>query len=289
MLICPDCARGLAAITAERCPHCGWELERADGVPVLLSEHDRGSQAFRDYASNYDVIAEDDLTETIQGREYLRIQHERFFRYLPELSGRNVCDLGIGQGLLLEHMRREGASEVTAIDIAMPYLRRYRDVDGIRVVLANAENIPFSEEFDVLVASAILEHVLNVGDFLLSAHRALGAGGRLVVTVPYKEDLTQYARARGCPYRFVHLRTFDRPLLRMMLAHAGFEVERLIFDGFHRFRLRSAFRRFRVPYRLTDKLLAHRYPTEEALHQVGTRLGTALFVPSELTAVARKV
>jgi SAM-dependent methyltransferase len=98
--------------------------------------------------------------------------------------------------------------------------------------MANAEALPFAEHFDVIVATDVLEHVLNVGSFLYSLNRALRSGGRLYVRVPYRENLLSYSPHLGCPYRFVHLRTYDRPLLRQALEEAGFVVERLWHDGY---------------------------------------------------------
>jgi SAM-dependent methyltransferase len=97
--------------------------------------------------------------------------------------------------------------------------------------MANAERLPFADHFDVMIATDILEHVLNVGAFLYSANRALRPGGRLYVRVPFRENLLQYAPQTGCPYRFVHLRTYDRPLLRQTLEEAGFAVEGMWSDG----------------------------------------------------------
>jgi SAM-dependent methyltransferase len=255
---------------------------------MLLSTADQTSKLFRDYLSNYDEIAEDDLAESIQGEDYLRIQNERLFGYLGDVRGLDVCDLGIGQGLMLDHLARAGAASVTGIDIALPYLRPHSGDDRVRVLLANAENLPFRDEFDLMVASDILEHVLNVADFLLSAHRALRTSGRLAVKVPYKEDLTQYARSRGCRYRFVHLRNFTRSSLRNLLDHSGFEIERLILDGFHRYRLRRIYRRPVIVDRVSQRIVARLFTSDTALHAAGNRVGTALFRPAELTAIARK-
>jgi len=60
----------------------------------------------------------------------------------------------------------------------------------------------------------------------------LRSGGRLYVRVPYRENLLSYSPQLGCPYRFVHLRTYDRPLLRQALEEAGFVVDRLWHDGY---------------------------------------------------------
>lgn len=288
MLICPDCAAPLESLETSGCSVCGWRLERRGGIPVLLSSADRESELFADYSANYDQIASDDLTETIQGDTYLRIQAERLLESLGTTDGLDVCDIGIGQGLLLDHLAASQAASVTGIDIAVPYLTKYADTERVRPVLANAENIPFDGEFDLMVASDVLEHVLNPADFLLTTHRALRADGRLVVKVPYKEDMTQYARTRGCSYEFVHLRNFTRDSLRSLLGHTGFEVERFVFDGFHNYRIRPILVRTRVTRAITNRLIARLFPTDTDLHRVGNRLGTMLLQPLELTAIAHK-
>jgi hypothetical protein len=77
-----------------------------------------------------------------------------------------------------------------------------------------------------------MEHVLNVGSFLYCLNRALKPGGRAYVRVPFREHLLGYSPFLGCPYRFVHLRSFDRAILRTYFREAGFEVERFHLDGF---------------------------------------------------------
>jgi len=215
------------------CSLCGWKLETTGGVPVLLSNADRSSPTFRDYSANYDRIADDDLAASIQPPAYLALQAETLFSYLPSLPGRRVCEIGIGQGRLFEKLSAARPASLTGIDISVAYLRRHAPQarPGLSLALANAENMPYSDEFDVIIASEILEHVLNVGDLLISLNRSLVKGGKLFVRVPYKEDLRQYARQNGCPYPFVHLRSFTRSSLVDLLRHAGFRARRLRYDG----------------------------------------------------------
>ena len=102
----------------------------------------------------------------------------------------------------------------------------------VELVVANVETLPYAEAFDLVVASELLEHVLNLGDALISLHRSLVPGGDLVVRVPLKEDLRQYARQNGCPYPFVHLRSFTREGLVDALSQAGFRARRVWLDGY---------------------------------------------------------
>ena len=229
MLVCPACATALEAQLA--CSACGWLARYHDGLPVLLDDADRADDVARCYTENYDRIARDDLDAKVLDEHYIENLADNFCQAIELKPGDQVCDIGSGKGYLVRKLLERGAASVTAVDISLPYLARMVGQPGIVPILANAERLPFAEHFDVVLATDVLEHVLNVGAFLYSANRALRSGGRLYVRVPFRENLLQYAPQAGCPYRFVHLRTYDRALLRQALEEAGFVVERLWLDG----------------------------------------------------------
>jgi SAM-dependent methyltransferase len=287
MIICPQCRRPYGDFEAPSCLDCAWTLEHSDALPVMLSAGDRGDPTFRAYLANYDEIARDDLDDSIQPEEYLEIQGRRLAEHVGPLEDLDVCDLGVGQGRMVRAALAAGAASVTGVDIAAPYMRRLKD-SGARLVIANAENLPFREEFDVLVASEILEHVLNPGDMLLCAYEALRRGGRFIVRVPYREDLRQYARLRNDRYRFVHLRSFTRELLRLTLEQSGFRVKRLILDGFDRDRVREPIRRHARTRHAFERFMDRSYPTRADVYRMEPWLGRLLIRPYELTAVAYK-
>jgi SAM-dependent methyltransferase len=191
---------------------------------------------FAAYAENYDRIAADDLSQSIQPMRYLEVQADTLRSYLGNLAGLDVCELGVGRGLLLDRLIASKAKTVTGVDVSLPYLARYSGAAAesggrLQLAVANAELLPYADAFDLVVASEILEHVLNAGDFLISLRRSLRPGARTLVRVPYKEDLRQYARQNGCEYPFVHLRTFTRDSLESTMRKAGFKRVRMYFDG----------------------------------------------------------
>lgn len=279
MLVCPACADPLSDDLA--CTYCGWRAARREGVPVLLEDSDLSDDIARRYTENYDRIARDDLDAKVMDESYIENLAANMCDAVRLDPGDEVCDVGSGKGFLVRKMLQRGAARVTAIDISLPYLARMVGQPGIVPVIANAERLPFVEHFDVMLATDVLEHVLNVGAFLYSANRALKRGGRLYLRVPYRENLLQYAPQAGCPYRFVHLRTYDRPLLRQALTEAGFVVERLSYDGllpglpypvWQRGRVRPAiYRRF-----------------EDGLRRRGIRQGDATLRPHGLRRVFLK-
>jgi 2-polyprenyl-3-methyl-5-hydroxy-6-metoxy-1,4-benzoquinol methylase len=287
VILCPECRRSYPGLDAPACLHCGWTLEQRDGYPIMLSRRDREDPTLRAYFDNYDEIAHDDLEASIQPAAFLQAQSARLAEIVGDVRGLDVCDVGVGQGLLVGKLLAGEAVSVTGVDIATSYLRDLQG-SGARLVVANAENLPFRGEFDVVVASDILEHVLNPGDMLISVRESLRPGGRFVVRVPYRESLMGYAALAGAQYRFVHLRSFTRDLLRLTLQQAGFVVERLAFDGFLRDRVRPVIDRSERAGRAVRTFLDRRYPTDAELYRMNARLGALLLRPNTLTALTRK-
>ncbi|HLO74947.1 MAG TPA: class I SAM-dependent methyltransferase [Magnetospirillum sp.] len=230
MLLCPQCRAALS--DTQDCASCHWQGETNGRVRVMLSAADRDSALFKGYQGNYDRIAADDLASEILDLRYVGHQAANLVSVLGRrLRGARVCEVGVGQGYLARAMLKAGAASVTAVDIALPYLETL-DHDRLVPVLANAENLPFQDEFDILTATDVAEHVLNLGSFLYCANKALRPSGLLVLRVPLVESLLKYSPFLGCRYRFVHLRSFSEDIIHRELPEAGFDIETFRRDGF---------------------------------------------------------
>ena len=65
-----------------------------------------------------------------------------------------------------------------AVDITLEYFKQFELENQVTPLLANGENLPFREEFDIITNTDVLEHVFNVGSFLISIYEALKPNGR---------------------------------------------------------------------------------------------------------------
>ncbi len=232
MILCPDCQGPLSDMKTA-CASCGWQVETVADIPVMLSSEDRQNPIFKRYLENYDRIAEEDLADDILDPVYVMHQVDNMVDYIGALDGDVVCDVGSGQGHLARKLLEKGARSVTLVDIALPYLRAGAEGEArLSPVMANAENLPFEDRFDIMTSTDVMEHVLNLGSFLFSVNRALKMGGRAFIRVPFRESLLSYTPHLGCPYPFVHLRSFNKDILSIYMRSAGFEVERFHYDGF---------------------------------------------------------
>lgn len=232
MRLCPQCRQETAISSAGTCPHCDWRLNRSHDIPVLLSDEDQAAAIVQDYTENYEDLAVKNLEQSNIDRRFLLNQAKNVVRYLGEVRGQSVCDIGIGQGFLARELLAAGVNKVTAIDVSISYLRELKGIDRVEPLVANAENLPFREEFDLIVSTDVMEHVLNVGSFLYCVNEALRPGGKVCIRVPYREGLLGYSPHTGYQHRFGHLRSFNKDILRLYMREAGFGDLRFHLDGF---------------------------------------------------------
>ena len=108
---------------------------------------------------------------------------------LPELSGRNVIDLGCGFGWFCRWARRHGAAQVLGLDVSEKMLARARaDTDDPAIIYRRADlerlDLPASS-FDLAYRSLALHYLGNLEGMLAVVHRALVPGGWLVFSAEH--------------------------------------------------------------------------------------------------------
>lgn len=141
-----------------------------------------------------------------------------------------ALDLGAEDGSLAAEWRGKGRY-VLLLDLDAQMLRR----GGGGGVAADAGRLPLRDRsFDVVVLSAILEHVVDPRTTVEESARVLRPGGRLVAYVPWDTAVVRakrWARKLGARLGPLaegqapgHLRTFDRARLRDLFAPVAREV-----------------------------------------------------------------
>jgi SAM-dependent methyltransferase len=232
MLICPNCSISTLDAATGICPECKWHRIEEGGLHNYLTEKDRQSSLIEEYIDNYEALAKKNLVESNIDRKFLKNQAVNLMRYLSPVSGMKVCDIGIGQGFLCDLLLDAGVDSIAAVDVSRSFLARFINYERVTPYLANAEFLPFKNEFDLLVSTDVMEHVINVGSFLYCVNRALKMHGIAAIRVPYREGLLNYSPHMGYGHQFGHLRSFDKGLLRLYMEQAGFAVKSIRLDGF---------------------------------------------------------
>jgi SAM-dependent methyltransferase len=156
-------------------------------------------------------------------------------RYFPAFS--SFLEIGCGTGFVLAGVRerfpgrRLVGSEILPSSFAIARGR----LPGVELVQMDARRIPYENEFDVVGAFDVIEHIDEDADVLEQMARAATPGGGVLITVPQhrflwskwddhahhrrryqRRDLTEKARRAGL--RVERVTSFVSLLMPLMLA-----------------------------------------------------------------------
>jgi len=101
------------------------------------------------------------------------------------IEGKKVLDVGcLGNGSITDFHQfvEDNASYTLGIDINESLINKAKS--KWNVIYGNAENYIANEKFDVIVASEILEHLSNPGNFFECSYKNLKDGGILILSTP---------------------------------------------------------------------------------------------------------
>jgi 2-polyprenyl-3-methyl-5-hydroxy-6-metoxy-1,4-benzoquinol methylase len=95
-----------------------------------------------------------------------------------------ILDVACGTGSILRELKRRGYSQLHALEISNYAVTRL-NAEGIHARCGRLPQIGFSDhEFDVVVASQVLEHIIRRTAFAKEIRRVLKPGGRAYIFVP---------------------------------------------------------------------------------------------------------
>jgi ubiquinone/menaquinone biosynthesis C-methylase UbiE len=108
---------------------------------------------------------------------------------LPPLTGRKIVDLGCGYGWFARFARKQGATEVLALDISENMLTRARAMtndDGIVYLRADLENLDLPQAaFDLAFSSLAFHYVVDLAKLFRTVHRSLVPEARFVFSMEH--------------------------------------------------------------------------------------------------------
>jgi SAM-dependent methyltransferase len=282
-LFCVDCGGLISNLC---CSSCNRQYKKIDEIPLLLSTEDENSDLFKRYLKNYSQIANDYITEknTTPPLYFRKAQTDKMLSYCGSgIKSKIVLDLGSGDGLFLKKVPHNNK---VGVDISLEYLSIIKGY-GINAVFANAEKLPFKNEFDLIIVNDILEHVLKPEAVLESIKKALKINGETFIRIPYKEDLSQYSIESGCNYEFVHLRSFDDKIIKKYIDESGLVIKKIMYDGFSISRAKVDSPNLVI--RILSKLIRRYFrilSLDRYICKLPNRIGTVFFHPYEILVQA---
>lgn len=151
----------------------------------------------------------------------------RFAAARPWLEGKTVLDIGAARGYANLHRRiREVSTRCVAADLNASAVTEMQ-ARGMEAVVADATALDLEEQFDVVFAGELIEHLDNFRGFFDSVRRTLGPDGVLVLTTPNAFRYTGFIYRLGdrvAPVNDDHMVWFDETTLRQLVLRMGYEV-----------------------------------------------------------------
>lgn len=135
-----------------------------------------------------------------------------------------IVDVGTADGLMLDDLRRRmGPLTFLGVDLSFALLRANL-TDGVFKAQGDALHMPVKPgAVDAVIATAVIEHVLDASAMLQECARMLRPGGLLVLTTP-DPFMERFASAIGLLKEADHQHTFKLAELRQLVQENGFAV-----------------------------------------------------------------
>ncbi len=136
----------------------------------------------------------------------------------------SLLDIGCADGLMLNLLNQGLAISLSiGINSSLELLRANLNPD-IKMIQGWAENLPFrNEEFEVIIATAVIEHLSQPTRMIKECYRLLKKGGILIITtpVPFWDKI---ARKTGLLKEKGHQKTFSLSILKALLTSQDFNI-----------------------------------------------------------------
>lgn len=217
MLLCPKCKLSMGP-SVRQCPGCGWSVDEVDGFLAYAPEYALCGGGFD--ASYFGDLAKLEAANFwFQARNKLILW--ALSRYHPDFN--SFFEIGCGTGFVLAGIAgRFPHAQLTGSEIFVEGLHFASErVPKAQLMQMDARVIPFADEFDIVGAFDVLEHIEEDEAVLQQMRQAMKPSGTLLVSVPQHpwlwSPLDEFAH---------HCRRYTAEELSTKVHNAGFEILR---------------------------------------------------------------
>jgi ubiquinone/menaquinone biosynthesis C-methylase UbiE len=148
---------------------------------------------------------------------------------------KSILDVGCGRAWVADHYLPKGV-KVFSLDISVTNpakaVKLYPSEKHFGIT-ADSFHLPFADNsFDCVIASEIIEHVVNPEMFVKELFRVVKKSGELIVTTPYKEKIIYYLciHCNNKTPAHAHIHSFDEKKLKDL--YSGKDLEKFSYETF---------------------------------------------------------
>ncbi|MFI8416672.1 class I SAM-dependent methyltransferase [Serratia sp. NPDC078593] len=108
---------------------------------------------------------------------------------LPNMSGKNVVDLGCGYGWFCRYAHEQGAASVLGLDLSQMMLNKAQEMTNDAAIVyqqQDLERLQLSKEsFDLAYSSLTLHYIVNLQKMFATVFQSLRSGGKFIFTAEH--------------------------------------------------------------------------------------------------------
>jgi SAM-dependent methyltransferase len=214
---CLDCDAHYVSSLAS-CSSCGFSPVLVDGFHAYAPDFAHGGGGFK--SSSFSVLA-----RLEEDNFWFRARNQLILWALGEYchNFQSFLEIGCGTGYVLSGVSKRfpcstlHGSEIFTAGLNFAAAR----LPAANFMQMDARNIPFEEEFDVIGAFDVLEHIEDDERVLAQVHAALKTQGLMLLTVPQHAWLWSASDEYAC-----HVRRYSASDLHKKIETAGFQIVR---------------------------------------------------------------
>lgn len=141
-------------------------------------------------------------------------------KYINSDKRVKVLEIGCGTGGVLKMMSKFANFELFGAELSLDYLKFIKDrLPAVKVLQLDATNLPFTDQFDVICAFDVIEHIENDVLALRNIHKSLKKDGLVYITVPQHKWLWSSADDKA-----YHKRRYSKKELMDKVKRESFEI-----------------------------------------------------------------
>jgi 2-polyprenyl-3-methyl-5-hydroxy-6-metoxy-1,4-benzoquinol methylase len=206
------------------CSNCGlWQINpipQENEVNSLYENNYFGQRTDRGY-NNY---LSDEVRKVITSTFEKNLSDLGFFLWENSSDhGKTALEIGAASGHFVKYLSERNWN-ITGIDISKEMTDAGKKA-GLKMIHGNFLTHPFSENYDLIVLWATLEHLPNPLDYLMKIKKILAKNGHLYLTTA---NTGFWAKIYGSRWRYLnvpeHIFYFNKKNLAIILDKAGLKI-----------------------------------------------------------------
>jgi SAM-dependent methyltransferase len=200
-----------------------WQCSRCEYSPKSINGYLAFAPEVVDHIQSYNPVLFAKLAKLEAKNFWFRSRNQLLIyaleQYFPK--AKSFLEIGCGTGFVLQGIEKAfpqltlSGSEIFSAGLEFASQRLSRTT----LFQMDAREIPFSEQFDVIGAFDVLEHITDDRKVLEQMYQATKIGGGIIVTVPQHPWLWSQADEYAH-----HIRRYVKQDLVIKLAQSGFKV-----------------------------------------------------------------